>query len=171
MTGHVQVYTGDGKGKTTAAIGLAVRAAGHGWRVLIVQFIKGQPSGELDLLRRRCPEIAVEQYGGGRFIHGTPAPEDIEAARRGLDRLRGAVTAGVYNMVVADEANGAVACGLFPVAALLELIDARRPDVELVFTGRDAHPDLIARADLVTEMRMIKHYYAAGVAARPGIEK
>jgi cob(I)alamin adenosyltransferase len=171
VKGYIQVYTGEGKGKTTAAVGLALRAAAAGLRVFIGQFIKAGGSGEIALLQQRCPEIAVEAFGRGRFIRGKPAPEDVEAARRGLSRLREAVSSGAYDLVVADEANGAVHAGLFPVAALLELADARRPEVELVFTGRDAHPDLVARADLVTDMRKIKHYFDAGVPARKGIEQ
>lgn len=170
MKGYVHVYTGDGKGKTTAAVGLAVRAAGAGLRVFIGQFIKGRDSCEIELLRQRCPEITVEQFGTGCFVRGEPEQEDIDAALRGLERLSQAVSCGDYDVVIADEANGAVRSGVCGIEAMLELVDRRRPEVELIFTGRDARPELIARADLVTEMCKIRHYFDADVPARKGIE-
>lgn len=169
--GRVQVYTGDGKGKTTAAVGLAVRACGAGLRVFFGQFIKGGDSSELEFFRMRCPEVHCEHFGRGRFVRGKPAAEDLGLARLGLDRLRAAVASGSYDLVIADEANGAVKAGLFAVGELLSLIPARAAHVELVFTGRDAHPDLVAMADLVTEMRCVKHYFGQGIAARKGIER
>ena len=168
--GYVQVYSGDGKGKTTAAVGLAVRAVGAGLRVFIAQFIKAQCSGEMRVLRERCPEVVVEPFGSGRFVHGKPTPEDIAIAEKGLARLREVVSSGEFDVVIADEANGALRAGLFDVAALLELADLGRGSVELVFTGRNAHPALLERADLVTEMRLVKHYFDSGVSAREGIE-
>ncbi len=168
--GCVQVYTGDGKGKTTAALGLALRAAGAGLRVFIAQFLKGRHSSELDALERFGDLIAVRQYGTGRFIRGEPTAEDVEAARSGLREAKDAVFSGDYAVVVLDEVNVAAHLGLFPVDELLALIEARPEPVELVLTGRDAAPSVLARADLVTEMRAVKHYHAAGVQARRGID-
>jgi cob(I)alamin adenosyltransferase len=171
MQGYVHVYTGDGKGKTTAALGLALRAAGAGLRVFIAQFLKRGDYGEIKALKRFRDLIAVEQYGTGRFIRGSPGPEDIAAARRGLERVREVIAAGHHAVVILDEANVACACGLFAPADLLDLITARPQGVEVVLTGRNAAPEIIAGADLVTEMKMVKHYYQVGVAARVGIEK
>ena len=170
MTGCVQVYTGDGKGKTTAATGLAVRAVGAGLRVFIGQFIKAKDSHEMALLRERCPEVTIEQFGEGRFILGKPSPEDIEAARLGMERLTAALTGGDYDVVIADEANGALGAGVITLETLLAFVDARPEAVELVITGRNAHADLMARADLVTEMQKVKHCFDAGIPAREGIE-
>ena len=170
MTGCFQIYTGDGKGKTTAAVGLAVRAVGAGMRVFIGQFIKATDSAEMKLLRERCPEMTIEQFGLGRFIKGAPSPEDLDVATSGLQRLVECVSSGEYDLVIADEANGALAAGLLSLQDLTALLDARLENVELVLTGRNAHPDLIARADLVTEMTKIKHAYDAGIPARKGIE-
>jgi cob(I)alamin adenosyltransferase len=170
MRGYVQVYTGDGKCKTTAALGLVVRAVGAGLRVYLGQFIKGRDYSEIKLLRERFPEVTVEQYGRGRFIRGVAAPEDIADAKHGLEALRIALRSGLYDIVIADEAHGAVTTGLIREQDLLELIDIKPDTVELVLTGRGAGPALQARADLVTEMRCIKHYYDAGVQGRKGIE-
>jgi len=171
MKGYVQIYTGDGKGKTTAAIGLAVRAAGAGLTVFIAQFMKLGNYGEIAALKRLSDRITVEQFGTGRFIRGNPAPEDFAAARRGIERVREIFAGRGHQLVILDEANVAAACGLFSPADLLDLVQARPAGVEVVLTGRQAAPELIARADLVTEMKAVKHYYPAGVAARVGIEK
>lgn len=171
MQGYLQVYTGDGKGKTTAAIGLAVRAAGAGFNVFIAQFMKRGDYSEIEALRRLSDRITVEQFGTGRFIRGAPAPEDIAAARSGLERVREIFAGAGHDLVILDEANVAAACGLFSPADLLEVVLARPEAVEAVLTGRHAAPEITARADLVTEMKAVKHYYASGVAARTGIEK
>jgi cob(I)alamin adenosyltransferase len=172
MQGYVQVYTGEGKGKTTAAIGLAVRAAGAGLKVLFVQFIKGKCTSEIRALEALGDRIEVRQYGLGRFIKGKPAPEDVAAAESGLAEIQAMLNKGCdFDVIVLDEANVAVTCGLFDPEALLAVIDSRPPKVELVITGRGADPKVMERADLVTEMRAVKHYYDAGVAARVGIEK
>ncbi len=171
MEGYVQVYTGDGKGKTTAALGLAVRAAGAGLRVLFVQFVKGMEYSEMKALQRFADLITVRQYGRGCFIYGEPAAEDCAVAKAGLDDVRAALVSGEFDVVVLDEANIATSLGLFTVRELLEVIAARPTGVELVITGRDADPRVVAAADLVTEMREIKHYYQRGVQARVGIEK
>ncbi len=171
MKGYVQVYTGDGKGKTTAALGLSIRAAGAGLRVYICQFMKAGEFSEIKALKNFSDLITVEQFGTGSFIKGKPSPEEIEAGGKGLARLKEAVLDGGFDMVVAEEANVAVACGLFPVAMLCDIIDHKPEKVELVITGRGALPEIIERADLVTEMKAIKHYFFQGVAARVGIEK
>lgn len=170
MTGYVQVYTGNGKGKTTAALGLALRATGAGLKVYIGQFIKGMQYSEVDILEKNLPEITVEQYGDGCFIKRDPTEEDIKLAEEGLWKLNHAMASGKYDVIIADEANCAVKAKLFPVEKLLDLIDKKPENVELVFTGRDADKRLIDRADLVTEMKPIKHYYDKGIKARKGIE-
>jgi cob(I)alamin adenosyltransferase len=170
MKGYVQVYTGNGKGKTTAALGLALRACGAGLRVYIGQFIKGGDYSEIQTLKNHLPNVVIEQYGRGCFVREKPSPEDLAAARAGLERLSAALTEGHYDVVIADEACCACTAGLFECKALLQLVD-RKPDrVELIFTGRDAPQALVQRADLVTEMRSVKHYFDAGVGGRRGIE-
>jgi len=168
--GYVQVYTGDGKCKTTAALGLAVRAVGAGLRVYFGQFIKGCDYSEIKVLRERFPEVKVDQYGSGRFVRGTPPVEEVALAMKGLEALREAMRSGKYDVVIADEANTAVGVGLFTEADLLALMDAKPESVELVLTGRGAGKRVCERADLVTEMKCGKHYYDAGVHGRPGIE-
>ena len=170
MEGYVQVYTGDGKGKTTAALGLALRAAGAGLRVFIAQFVKGMEYSELAALERLGDRITVVQLGRRAFIHGSPEPEDVAAAREGLERVREVLGSGRYDVVVLDEAAIAVHLGLFSEDDLLEVVALRPPDVELVITGRYAPARLLQAADLVTEMRQVKHYYERGVQARRGIE-
>lgn len=168
--GYVQVYTGDGKGKTTAAIGLAVRAAGAGLRVFIGQFIKSGRYSEIEVLESMGGKIECRQYGRGCWLRGSPGEEDARLAREGLEEIRQVLTSGDYQLVILDEANVAVWFGLFGVEELLALIDVKPERTELVFTGRRADPRLIERADLVTEMREVKHYYREGVLARKGIE-
>ena len=170
MKGYIQVYTGEGKGKTTAALGLALRAAGAGLRIFIVQFLKAGTYSEIQALRRLSDRISIEQYGSGRFVVGTPSPEEIDAAGRGLARAGEILSAGDHELVILDEANVATALGLFSVSALLDVMARKPPAVELVLTGRGAAAEVIRQADLVTEMRPVKHYYDRGVAARIGIE-
>jgi cob(I)alamin adenosyltransferase len=171
MKGYVQVYTGDGKGKTTAALGLAIRAAGAGLKVFIAQFVKSGETSEIKALARFADQIRVEQFGTGRFIRGRATDEDIQAAERGLQRTGQILQAGEFDIVILEEAAVAVAFGLFPEKTLLELIAGRPAHVEVVVTGRNASPRLIAAADLVTEMKAVKHYFKQGVRARVGIEK
>jgi len=170
MKGYVQVYTGNGKGKTTAALGLIVRACGAGLRVYFCQFIKGGICNEIKTLKKRFCDVTIQQCGRGRFIRGRPSREDIKLAHRGLEKLRVAMLSGKYDVMIADEANCAISCGLFTTSELMKLIDEKPDHVELVFTGRSASKRLIARADLVTEMMEVKHYFRKGIKSRPGIE-
>jgi len=171
MKGYIQVYTGDGKGKTTAAFGLALRAVGAGLNVFIGQFVKGMKYAELDAIERLSDKITLKQYGRDCFIVNEPEEEDIKLAKEGLKELRQIMTEGNYQLVILDEANIAVYYKLFSVDDLLEAINQRHPSVEIVITGRSADPKLVEAADLVTEMKEIKHYYTQGVQARDGIEK
>jgi cob(I)alamin adenosyltransferase len=170
MQGFVHVYTGDGKGKTTAALGLALRAAGAGWRVFLGQFVKGTPGSELAALKRFSDLITIRQFGGSRLVKPIPTQEEIDGAAIGLAESCEAIVSEDYRLVILDEANMAAALRLVSVDDLASLIDARPPGVELVLTGRWAHEAILARADLVTEMREVKHYYREGVVARTGIE-
>jgi cob(I)alamin adenosyltransferase len=171
MTGYVQVYTGDGKGKTTAAFGLTLRATGAGLKVFIAQFIKTGDYSEIAALKRFSDLATVEQFGTGKFILDAPSLDDRQAAQRGLDRVQSVFQSGEYDLVVLDEANVAVACGVFSVKDLLKVIQLKPENVELVITGRNADPRIIEKADLVTEMIAVKHYFSNGVSARAGIEK
>lgn len=171
MKGYIQVYTGNGKGKTTAALGMTLRAAGAGMNVFFAQFMKGMESSELVALEKLGDHIHLRQYGSRSFIKDKPTEEEIRGALKGLAEVRQAMLSGRYQVVVLDEANVAVYYNLFSVEALLDLIRAKPDDVELLITGRDAHSMIIEAADLVTEMKEIKHYYQKGVPARIGIEK
>jgi len=169
--GYVQVYTGDGKGKTSAALGLALRASGHGMRTYVGQFMKGQHYGELAALRDH-PCITIEQYGDVRCIRREEiTPEHVAQAQRGLEQAREAMLSGQYDVVVLDEVNVTIWFGLLTVEKVLAFLDQRPDHVEVVLTGRRAPQELIERADLVTEMREVKHYYQQGVMARNGIER
>ncbi len=170
MKGYIQVYTGNGKGKTTAAFGLALRAAGAGKKVFIAQFVKGMHYGELDILPS-IESITLKQYGRGCFIYSKPAKEDYEAALNGLVEIERVLHSGEYDVVVLDEANIALYYGLFSCEELKRVLINRADHVEVVITGRYAPQELIDMADLVTEMREIKHYYTRGIQARSGIEK
>ncbi|MGE4345575.1 MAG: cob(I)yrinic acid a,c-diamide adenosyltransferase [Geoalkalibacter sp.] len=171
--GMVQVYTGDGKGKTTAALGLALRAVGRGFRVCVVQFIKGGGAyGEHLAARQLAPLLTIHQTGrDGWIFRDKLEDEDIRIAKEALELAREAMNSGDYDLVILDEINGAVWFGLICVEQLLEVIESKPPQVELVLTGRSAHSRVIEAADLVTEMREVKHYYQQGVDARIGIEK
>lgn len=168
--GYVQVYTGNGKGKTTAALGLALRAIAAGKRVFIGQFVKGTRYSELDILQR-LENIEIKQYGRECFIFKTPTRQDVEIARNGLKETAEILKKGDFDIVIMDEANIALFYNLFSFGELWEAIENRAPSVEVVVTGRYAPQELIERADLVTEMKEIKHYYAKGVQARTGVEK
>ena len=171
MNGYVQIYTGDGKGKTTAAIGLAIRALGAGWRVFIAQFLKPGAYSEHKALAQFSDHLTIKTYGRNVFIKGKPEDEDRRLAQKAYEEIFEVVASGRYRLVILDEANVAVHYGLISVDQILELIHRRAAGVELVITGRYAHPRLIDRADLVTEMREVKHYFARGIKARKGVEK
>ena len=173
MTGYVHVYTGDGKGKTTAALGLALRAAGRGFRTYIAQLLKAQPTGEIEAVAKLAPLIRIEQFGREGFItvKDGPGDEDVERAKAGLAKAREAMLSGAYRIVVLDEVNTAVHFKVLPEKDVLDLIDERPAAIELVLTGRYAPASFVDRADLVTEMKERKHYSAQGVRAREGIEK
>lgn len=170
MKGYVQVYTGDGKGKTTASLGLAVRAAGAGLNVFIVQFMKQGDYSEIRALSK-FDNISVEQYGAGKFVRGKPSEAEKISCQEGYQRLCSIIQAGDHDLVIAEEANVACMCNLLSEDELLRLIELKPDHVELVFTGRGATQKIKDRADLVTEMKEIKHYYKEGVMARVGIEK
>jgi cob(I)alamin adenosyltransferase len=170
--GLVMVFTGDGKGKTTAAFGQALRAIGRGMRVAVVQFIKSrQTPGEVRIAKRLAPALTVHVCGAG-YVHGQkgPRPQDLEAAERGVARARELCAEPDLDMLILDEINVAVHLNLVKVTALLGLIDAKPPDLHLVLTGRWAPRHVIERADLVTEMRQIKHPFQRGTPEQPGIE-
>jgi len=169
--GRVQIFTGDGKGKTTAAIGTVIRALGHGLRVYIVYFMKGDyPYGERSILSQ-LPNVTMASFGSRGFAD--PAnikPEEKEQAKRALAAAREAMFSGSYDLIVLDEVNLAVAWNLVELDEVLKFIEDKPPDVELILTGRRADSKLVKAADLVTEMLKIKHPYDKGVAAREGIE-
>lgn len=168
--GYVQVYTGDGKGKTTAALGLVLRALGKGLRPLVLQFMKADPTwGEVVTLKKLG--VPVEQVGLDHWvIKGEATAEDLAAAAAGFERARDLVRSGDYDIVVLDELATALFFELVPLDSVLALVAGKPAAVELVITGRRAPDELIAAADLATEMRPLKHYYDAGVEAREGIE-
>ena len=168
--GYIHVYTGDGKGKTTAAFGLALRAAGAGLKVWIAQFVKGQEYSEHSALKRFEDLITIKQFGRSCFIQSAPEPEDIQHARAGLEEAGKVIASGEYQVVILDEACIAIYFKLFTTEELLNVINKKPTNLEIIITGRNASSELIDAADLVTEMKEIKHYYNNGVAARKGIE-
>jgi cob(I)alamin adenosyltransferase len=169
--GLIEVYTGDGKGKTTAALGLALRAAGRGLRVYIVQFMKGRTDyGEVAALLHQ-PNITLVQFGRPDFVdRDKPDPQDVVMAQEALEHGLDILANGQYDVLILDEINVALDYGLLSLDQVLALLDTKPPHVELVLTGRYAHPQVIERADLVTEMLSIKHPYHNGIGGRKGIE-
>lgn len=167
--GYVHVYTGNGKGKTTAALGLSVRAVCAGKRVFFGQFVKGMKYSETKAVDY-LPNFEMEQFGLNCFIEQEPTQADIDAARAGLARMREIIASGAYDLVVLDEVHIAIYFQLIETSDVLELLANRPEHVELICTGRYAPQELIDMADLVTEMKEIKHYYTQGVMARKGIE-
>lgn len=168
--GFVQVYTGNGKGKTTAALGLAMRAAGADLKVFVAQFVKGMKYSELKSFGK-IENIHIRQYGLQCFIKKEPSPEDRAAAKKGLEKIKTFLKEGCYDLVILDEANIALYYELFSFKELWSAVSNRAEHVEVVITGRKAPAKLLEKADLVTEMKEIKHYYNIGVQAREGIEK
>lgn len=167
--GYIQLYTGDGKGKTTAALGQAARALGRGMKVAVVQFMKkGEEYGEFAFL---SPHLTMLQFGSGKFVDfDNPADEDCRLAEDGFSKAEEFVFSGVYDIVILDEVVTAVHFGLLQEKRLAELMRSKPENVELILTGRGAGKRIVEEADLVTEMKEVKHYYKKGVNARKGIE-
>lgn len=168
--GYIHVYTGNGKGKTTAAFGLALRAVGAGKKVFIAQFVKSMKYSEVIATEMYLPNIEITQYGLDCFIINSPTEADITAAVSGLNAVEQKIQSQNYDVIILDEINIAIYYQLFTVDILLEILERRPTNVEIVITGRYADPKLIAYADLVTDMQEIKHYYQNGVASRNGID-
>lgn len=169
--GMVQVYTGNGKGKTTASLGLGLRALGHGWKVYMIQFMKGRINyGELEAVKN-LPSFTIEQFGRPDFVDKeNPAQVDIDFAQQGLARAKEVVSGGKYDMVILDEMNVALDYKLVPEEEVLAMIKNRPEHVEIVLTGRNAPESILAIADLVSRVGEEKHPYQKGVQAREGIE-
>jgi cob(I)alamin adenosyltransferase len=168
--GYIQVYTGNGKGKTTAALGLSLRAAGAGLKVYIGQFLKKGGYSELAALERFSDFITIEQFGTGEYIIGAPKAADVEAGKQCLAALKQAMLSGKYNVVIMEEAGVAEKFGIIGEQDILDLIRQKPDPVELIITGRGVSQAVMDAADLVTEMKEIKHYYQKGIMARKGIE-
>lgn len=166
----MHVYTGNGKGKTTAALGLALRACGAGKKVFFAQFIKGKPYSEIEAINKFLPQITIKQYGLDCFIYNEPTKADIKIAQEGLLEIEKIIQSEEYDILVLDEANIALYYNLFSLENFLKLIKSRPDNLEIIITGRYAPQELIDIADLVSEIKEIKHYYTKGVEARKGIE-
>lgn len=166
---YVHLYTGNGKGKTTAALGLSMRAVCAGKKVFFAQFVKGQSTSEMKL-HEFLPNFEMQQFGSEQFIAKTPSAKDIAMAVEGLRICEAKIMKGNYDIVVLDEINIALYYDLFSVDSVIDIINKRPSHVEIILTGRYAPDKLIAMADVVTEMKEIKHYYSQGVEARLGIE-
>ena len=177
--GLIIVYTGDGKGKTSAALGAAMRALGHGWRVLVIQFFKGDwpvVYGELELAKRLYPQFEVLQLGRGFVkIMGDKKPfeEHVEAAQAALQLTRERMMSGKYDVIILDEVNyalGYLDFKLIELEDVLQLLKEKPPEMHLILTGRNAHPKIVEMADLVTEMREVKHPMKEGIPAQQGVD-
>ena len=170
--GLIQVYTGNGKGKTTAALGVALRAVGHGMKVLIIQFMKEDGGyGEQEAAKRLSPHLTIFKAGRKAFVsRSNPDPIDFRLAREGYALAGKAFEDNKYDIVILDEINMAVDYGLLSLSDLIHLVDSKPETTELILTGRNAKPEILEKADLVTEMVERKHYYEKGIPARKGIE-
>jgi cob(I)alamin adenosyltransferase len=170
--GYTHIYTGNGKGKTSAALGLAFRAAGSGLTTMVIQFMKGQGSGEIDACKKMDGLITIEQYGSDRFCKPDDGSIDEHRSftRRGYERTRAVMAGAGYSIVILDEIITAAKFGLISDDDIISIIEAKPQSMELVLTGRGASDRLMDHADLVTEMREIRHYYQKGAAPRRGIE-
>ena len=169
--GLVIVITGNGKGKTTAAFGQALRAIGQGYKVLVVQFMKGRKYGEFIVAEKHLPRLTIQLFGLDSFVmRDNPATVDIELAREGLEFAKKAIDSGKYNMVILDEINVAVDFKLIDLKQVVEMIKNKPPALDLILTGRYAAKEIIRLADTVSEVKEIKHHYAAGIKDRAGIE-
>lgn len=172
VEGKIHIYTGNGKGKTTAALGLALRAAAYGMKTYIGQFMKGQSYGEL-IMSNNLAWLTIEQFGKNTFVHvkNPPNPEDVKLARDGLRRCKEVITNSDYDIIVLDEVCVAQYFNLITTDEIIDVIKTKPSNMELILTGRYAHDSLIEIADLVTEMKEIKHYFKEGILSRKGIEK
>jgi cob(I)alamin adenosyltransferase len=169
--GLIQVYTGDGKGKTTCALGLGFRAVGQGFKVFMVQFLKTEETGEVAAVRRLALDFTIQSFGIPGFPRLTdPDPQTRDAAQQAFTLARQVILAGEHDLVILDEVNLSLTYGLVSLSEMLEVLRQRPAHVEVVLTGRGAPPELVEFADLVTEMRPLKHYFEAGIKARRGIE-
>jgi cob(I)alamin adenosyltransferase len=172
--GYIQIYTGNGKGKTTAAIGLTVRALGNGLRVFFGQFLKEGAYSEIKALKQlqgmAAGRLRIEQFGSGRDVNDPVDERDYTAALSGIETAEAAMNSGNYDLIILDEFNLTASMKLVPEARLKSFLELKPGEMELVLTGRNAPGWLVDRADLVTEMTLIKHYFEKGVAARRGIE-
>jgi cob(I)alamin adenosyltransferase len=173
VRGMIQVYTGDGKGKTTAALGLALRAVGHGRKVYIIQFLKGlQLIGELISSQKHAPLLTIKPMGRAGFTNlANPGFKDFELAQRALDHAWRLIRYNTCDLLILDEISIATAYNLIPLQEVLNLMEAKPYGMELVLTGRHASPEIIQKADLVTEMKNLKHYYEQRVPDRIGMER
>lgn len=170
--GMLHVYTGTGKGKTTAAMGLAARAAGHGYRVFVLSFLKEAIEGGEREALRKAGDVTFECFGRAGHVNPKhPDPADVESARKALARAREVITSSEWDVVILDEVNVAYQFGLLPLGDLLKVIEARPPTVEVVCTGRGAPIELMGVADYVTRMDALKHPFDRGVEGRRGIEE
>ena len=168
--GYTQIYTGNGKGKTTAAFGLALRASGHGKKIFIGQFVKGMKYGELESIKKFSDTITLKQFGRDCFIENDPEPEDIKVAREGWDLVNTILKENSVDILILDEIAIAIYYKLISADEVAEFIKRKPAEMELILTGRYMPEELFELADLVTEMKEIKHYYKKGVQAREGIE-
>ena len=169
--GLVHVYTGSGKGKTTASLGLALRACGHGWRVRMICFMKGDPDYGEVLISKNIPNFELIQSGLPTFVKkGEPSEEDLRLARKGFDLAQKTIKEDKIDLLILDEINVAVDYGLLSLEEVIELVENKPKSMELVLTGRYAHPEIVKAADLVSEVLEIKHPYRQGIESREGID-
>lgn len=174
--GYIQVYTGDGKGKTTASLGLAMRALGRCWKVLIIMFMKGGDDyGELNSFRNLSPEIArnltIIQAGSDKIVYQNNKTEtDKNVVKEGWELAKKAIQNDEYNLIILDEANIAIDMGFIDLNEMIEVLKSKPEDMEIVLTGRNARPEIIDIAHLVSEIKPVKHYWDTGIVARKGIE-
>ncbi len=169
--GLVQVYTGEGKGKTTAALGLALRACGHGCRVLVIQFLKTDGTYGENKIWKQVPGLEIMPSGRSCLVFEDATPEDREYALRGLQRGAEAMRQGTHDIVILDEVNVVCKLELLRPQEVVEAVMARKKGVEVVMTGRCAPPEFLEMADLITEMKPVRHYYEQGVLSRRGADK
>ena len=168
--GYIQIYTGNGKGKTTCALGLSLRAICNGYSVFFGQFLKGQDYSELKAVES-LQNFTIRQYGTANFVFNNPSEKDIQMEKEGLSDIKREMLTNNYDIIVMDEVNIAIHKNLITVDDVIDILKLRPENTEMILTGRYAHEKLIEIADLVTEMKEIKHYYTQGVMSRAGIER